>query len=70
MNERLAGRYFVEGNEISEQQAAGRWFLYAQEHNIDISRAICLWEDAATFEGGASRKAVSAAGIRIEPPDC
>lgn len=64
----LTGRYFVDEKEIPEPQAANRWFRYAEEHDIDVARAISLWEDAATPEGGKSRDTVAAAGIRIEPP--
>ncbi|QGZ61656.1 hypothetical protein [Paraburkholderia acidisoli] len=67
---RLNGRYYVADKEITEQQAASRWFRYAQEHDVDVSRAISVWEDAATLEGERSRETVAAAGIRILPPDC
>jgi hypothetical protein len=68
MDPQYCGRYFLDEREISEQQAASHWFDYAQEHDIDVARAISLWEDAATPEGEKSRGAVAAAGIRIEPP--
>ncbi len=68
MDSKLTGRYFVNEQEIPEPQAANRWFRYAQEHGIDIARAISLWEDAATLEGEQSRGTIQAAGIRIEPP--
>jgi hypothetical protein len=58
-------RYFIDEHEIPEPQAANGWFNYAEEHDIDIGRAISLWEDAATPEGEASRSAIAAAGIRI-----
>jgi hypothetical protein len=70
MKPKLNGRYFVANEEIPEPQAASRWFRYAQEHDIDVARAISLWEDAATLEGERSRESVAAAGIRIVPPDC
>jgi hypothetical protein len=68
MDPQLNGRYFVDEQEIPEPQAANHWFSYAQEHDIDIARAISLWEDAATPEGEKSRGTISAAGIRIVPP--
>jgi hypothetical protein len=70
MTPKLNGRYFLNDKEISEPQAANHWFRYAQEHDIDVSRAISLWEDAAMFEGERSRETVAASGIRIEPPEC
>jgi len=70
MTPTLNGRYFAGEHEISEQQAASRWFRYAQEHDIDVARAISLWEDAATVQGERSREAVAAAGIRIVAPEC
>jgi hypothetical protein len=68
MDTKLTGRYFVDEQETPEPQAASRWFRYAQEQEIDIGRAISLWEDAATPEGEKSRGTIQAAGIRIEPP--
>ncbi|WP_027797197.1 hypothetical protein [Paraburkholderia acidipaludis] len=68
MDSKLTGRYFVNEEEIPEPQAANRWFDYAREHDIDIARAISLWEDAASLEGEQSRATIEAAGIRIEPP--
>lgn len=70
MTPKLNGRYFVANDEIPEQQAASRWFRYAQEHGVEVSRAISVWEDAATLEGERSRATVAAAGIRIHPPEC
>ncbi|CAG9254534.1 hypothetical protein [Paraburkholderia unamae] len=70
MTPKLNGRYFTGNEEIPEPRAASQWFRYAQEHDIDIARAISLWEDAATLNGDSSREAVAAAGIRIVPPDC
>lgn len=68
MAPQLTGRYFVDEQEIPEPHAANRWFRYAQDHGIDVARAISLWEDAAEPDGEQSRDAVSAAGIRIVPP--
>lgn len=67
MKPELTGRYFIDEQETSEQQAANRWFSYAEEHDVDIGRAISLWEDAPTPEGEKSRSAIAAAGIRIVP---
>jgi hypothetical protein len=58
-------RYFLDEHEIPEPQAANSWFSYAEEHDVDIGRAISLWEDAATPEGAQSRSAIAASGIRI-----
>jgi hypothetical protein len=69
MRPKLNGRYFIGNDEIPEQQAASRWFHYAEQNAIDVSRAISVWEDAATLEGQRSRDTVAAAGIRILPPD-
>ncbi|WP_345814291.1 hypothetical protein AAGS40_06025 [Paraburkholderia sp. PREW-6R] len=60
------GKYFVEQQEFPEPDAANTWFAYAEKHGIDISRAISIWEDAATENGEASRREVGAAGITIE----
>jgi hypothetical protein len=60
------GKYFVHNNELPEPDAANTWFAYAGRHGIDISKAISIWEDAATETGVESRQAVSAAGIRVE----
>jgi hypothetical protein len=68
MNSQLTGHYFIDERETPEPQAANRWFRYAEEHDIDVARAISLWEDAATPEGETSRVTVAAAGIRIVPP--
>ncbi|WP_322009298.1 hypothetical protein [Paraburkholderia sp. J12] len=68
MDAQLTGRYFIDEKETPEPQAAKRWFRYAEEHGIDVARAISLWEDAATPEGEKSRGTVAAAGIRIVPP--
>jgi len=65
MDPHLGGRYFVDEQEVPEPQAANRWFGYVQEHDIDIARAISLWEDAATPGGEQSRSTIAAAGIRI-----
>ncbi|WP_321815799.1 MULTISPECIES: hypothetical protein [unclassified Paraburkholderia] len=64
----MSSRYYEAEREIPEPQAANRWFRYAQEHDIDVARAISLWEDAATLEGERSREAVAGCGIRIVPP--
>ncbi len=61
------GKYFLEGREVAETDAAAAWFTHAASCGIEVSRAIDLWEDAATAEGDASRRAVGEAGIRIEP---
>jgi hypothetical protein len=60
------GKYFLRDREITEPNAATTWFAYAGNHGIDISRAISIWEDAATEEGAASRRLVEQAGIRID----
>ncbi|TKC90090.1 hypothetical protein FAZ69_08020 [Trinickia terrae] len=60
------GKYFLAGREVAETDAATTWFEHAASKGIDISRAICIWEDAATIDGGQSRLAVGEAGIRIE----
>ncbi|CAM2155785.1 MULTISPECIES: hypothetical protein [Paraburkholderia] len=65
----LNGRYFVDDHEIPEPQAANRWFSYAQQHGIDVARAISVWEDAATLDGETSRATVAGCGIRIVPPE-
>lgn len=69
MKPRLNGKYFIGDEPISERQAASRWFSYAQEHDIDVSRAISLWEDAVTPEGEQSRIQISSAGIRVVPAE-
>jgi hypothetical protein len=60
------GKYFMRGAEVPEPRAAECWFSYAETHDIEISRAISIWEDAATAEGDASRRTVGDAGIRID----
>lgn len=60
------GTYFVKDHAVPEPQAANQWFAYAGDHGIEISRAISIWEDAATDEGAESRGIVERAGIRIE----
>ncbi|NIF51571.1 hypothetical protein [Burkholderia sp. Ax-1724] len=60
------GKYFLQNQELPEPDAANRWFAYAESHDIDIPRAIGIWEDAATAAGVESRRLVSAAGITIE----
>jgi hypothetical protein len=69
MDSHLNGQYFDAGREIPEPEAANRWFRYAREHGIDIARAISLWEDAATPEGGQSRESIAGCGLRIVPPE-
>ncbi|POR49401.1 hypothetical protein B0G62_11168 [Paraburkholderia eburnea] len=64
----MSGRYFDADQEIPEAQAASRWFRYAGENDIDISRAISLWEDAATPEGESSREAIAGCGVRVVLP--
>lgn len=59
-------QYFLDDRPISEADASTAWFDYAEHNDIDISRAISLWEDASTPEGEASRRAVAQAGIRVE----
>jgi hypothetical protein len=59
-------QYIMAGREIPETDAAAAWFAYAANKGIDISRAIDLWEEAATIESEQSRLAVGEAGIRIE----
>ena len=60
------GKYFLKNPELPVPDAANRWFAYAESHDIDIWKAISIWEDAATEEGAESRRLVSAAGIRVE----
>jgi hypothetical protein len=60
------GKYFLRDRAVAEPDAANAWFAYAGSHGIDISRAISLWEDAASEEGAASRRLVEQAGIRID----
>lgn len=62
------GKYFLQSHELPEPDAANAWFAYAESHGIDISKAISIWEDAATESGTESRRLVSAAGIRVETP--
>ncbi|APR36181.1 MULTISPECIES: hypothetical protein [unclassified Paraburkholderia] len=61
------GKYFLRNTEVAEPDAANAWFSYAGEHGIDMPKAISIWEDASSEEGGDSRRAVGKAGIRIEP---
>ena len=68
MDAHMSGRYFDTDQEIPESQAASRWFRYAGENDIEISRAISLWEDAATPEGESSREKIAGCGVRIVPP--
>jgi hypothetical protein len=65
-NEHNMGKYFLQNHELPEPDAANRWFAYAENHGIDIPKAISIWEDAATESGTESRRLVSAAGITIE----
>jgi hypothetical protein len=67
-SERNMGKYFLHNRELPEQEAANRWFAFAEENGIDIPRAISIWEDAATEEGEQARRLVSAAGITLETP--
>ena len=60
------GRYFLCDIEVTESDAALAWFSYAGDHDIDISEAIGIWDDAATQEGANSRDTVGLAGIRVE----
>jgi hypothetical protein len=60
------GKYFLRDHELPVPEAANRWFAYAERHGIDISKAISIWEDAATEEGAESRRLVGAAGITVE----
>jgi hypothetical protein len=60
------GKYFLREREIAEPDAANAWFAYAENHGIDIPKAISIWEDAATEEGAGSRRMVEQAGIRID----
>lgn len=59
-------RYFLRDIEVIAPVAASAWFSYAEDDGIDISKAISIWEDAATNEGANSRDAVGLAGIRVE----
>jgi hypothetical protein len=61
------GKYFLRDTEVTEPDAACAWFSYAEEHGIDVPRAISIWEDASCDEGSESRRRVADAGIRIEP---
>ncbi len=67
-SERNMGKYFLHDHELPEPDAANRWFAYAESHDIDIAKAISIWEDAATESGAESRRLVSAAGITVETP--
>jgi len=67
-SERNMGKYFLQDHELPEPDAANRWFAYAESHDIDIAKAISIWEDAATESGAESRRLVSAAGITVETP--
>ncbi|HEX7937022.1 MAG TPA: hypothetical protein VF573_28645 [Paraburkholderia sp.] len=62
------GKYFLHDHELPEPDAANTWFAYAEDHGIDIPKAIGIWEDAATESGTESRRQVGAAGITIETP--
>jgi len=66
--ERNMGKYFLDDHELPEPDAANKWFAYAESHDIDIAKAISIWEDAATESGAESRRLVSAAGITVETP--
>lgn len=59
------GKYFFQDREVGEPDAANRWFAYAKDHEIDISRAISIWEDALSRDGEESRRALGDAGIRV-----
>jgi hypothetical protein len=67
-DERNMGKYFLKNQELPEPDAANKWFAYAESHDIDIPKAISIWEDAATESGTESRRLVGAAGITIETP--
>jgi hypothetical protein len=67
-SERNMGKYFLHDHELPEPDAANKWFAYAESHDIDIAKAISIWEDAATESGAESRRLVSAAGITVEAP--
>jgi hypothetical protein len=69
MQSHLRSQYFEADREIPEPQAANLWFRYAQEQGIEIARAISLWEDAVTPEGGPSRASIASSGLRIVPPE-
>ncbi|WP_429449766.1 hypothetical protein [Paraburkholderia sp. WC7.3g] len=60
------GKYFLQNHELPEPDATNHWFEYAESHGIDISKAISIWEDAATEEGAEARRLVSAAGIKVK----
>ncbi|HEX7911380.1 MAG TPA: hypothetical protein VF534_25260 [Paraburkholderia sp.] len=62
------GKYYLQDRELPEPDAANTWFAYAEDHGIDIPKAISIWEDAATESGTESRRLVRAAGITIETP--
>jgi hypothetical protein len=57
---------FLQNHEVSEPDAANKWFAYAENQGIDIPKAISIWEDAATESGAESRRIIGAAGITIE----
>jgi hypothetical protein len=59
-------KYFLKDREVSEADAATAWFDHAENHGIDIARAISLWENASDIDGDDSRRAVAQAGIRVE----
>ncbi|WP_206952383.1 hypothetical protein [Trinickia acidisoli] len=58
-------KYFLDDRPVPEPDASTVWFDYAERNGIDVSRAISLWEDAATPEGETGRHAVAQAGIRV-----
>lgn len=45
------GKYFPRNHELPEPEAANAWFAHAESHGIDMSKAIGIWEDAATENG-------------------
>jgi hypothetical protein len=59
-------KYFLNGREVPETDAATVWFDEAERRGIDIARAISVWEAAASPDGDESRRLVEQAGIRIE----
>ena len=59
-------KYFLNGREVPETDAATVWFDQAERRGIDIARAISVWEAAASPDADESRRLVEQAGIRIE----
>jgi hypothetical protein len=59
-------KYFLDDREVTETDAATAWFERAENHGIDVSKAIGIWEDASEATGENSRRIVGQSGIRVE----